>query len=407
MKVLIVNMYYYPNLIGGAEHSMKLLAEGLANRGVEVGVLTLDGSLKNTIEREEINRVLIYRIYDQHIYERRILHDSSHISDALINGLHSIINLSVRKYIKKVVTDFRPDIIHTNNLVSMSYWVWNLADKKNIPVVHTLRDYWLLDPTTIINGSPRIITVPFRNITRRMSNNHSLFITAPSKRTIQLFKEFGFFCNSRNECVVNCIDFKNDLLKKSMNEKLKRKSEDIVFLYAGMLSENKGLRYMLQAFKAADIKQATLKICGDGPLLNEIKELSKKDSRIIVTGRISSKSLAHEYQKADVLIVPSLWEEPFGRIVIEAAQYAVPTIGSDGGGIPETIKSIKFGECYHRYNVNELKDKIIRFSSRRYLKKIISYGPQGLDKYSQLEQIEHFYKIYKTILGTEEKYNIG
>lgn len=401
MKVLIVNMYYYPNLIGGAEHSVKLLAEGLAKRGAEVGVLTLDGSLKNTIEREEINKVSIYRIHDEHIYKRRILHDRSHISDALINGLHSIINLSVRKYIKKVVADFKPDIIHTNNLVSMSYWIWDLADKNNIPVVHTLRDYWLLDPTTVINGSSRIITVPFRNITRRMSNTHSIYITAPSKRTIQLFKQFGYFYNSRNECVVNCIDFRNDLLEKSIDEKLKRESEDIVFLYAGTLSENKGLRYMLQAFKAADIERTTLKICGDGPLLDEINALSKEDSRIIVTGKISPKRLAQEYQKADVLIVPSLWEEPFGRIVIEAAQYAVPTIGSDGGGIPETIKSIKFGECYHRYNINELKNKIIRFSSRKYLREILSRGPQGLDKYSQLEQIEHFYRIYKTILGTK------
>lgn len=396
-------MYYYPNLIGGAEHSVKLLAEGLAKRGVEVGVLTLDGSLKNAIEREEINKVSIFRLYDQHIYNRRILHDSSHISDALFNGLHSIINLSIRKYIRKVVANFRPDIIHTNNLVSMSYWIWNLADKNNIPIIHTLRDYWLLDPTTVINGSSRFITVPFRNITRKISNNYFIFITAPSNRTIQLFQEFGYFRNSRNECVVNCINFRKELLKKNIDEKLKRESKNIVFLYVGMLSENKGLRNMLQAFKAADIEQATLEICGDGPLFDEINALSKEDDRIIVTGKISSKSLAHEYQKADVLIAPSLWEEPFGRIVIEAAQYAVPTIGSDGGGIPETIKSIKFGECYHRYNINELKDKIIRFSSRSYLKKMLSHGPQGLDKYSQSEQIEHFYRIYKMIIGTEEK----
>jgi len=403
MKVLIVNMYYYPNLMGGAEHSVKLLAEGLAKRGVEVGVLTLDGSSKNAIEKEEINKVSIFRIYDQHIYKRRILHDKSHISDALINGLHSIINFSIRKYIRKVVADFMPDIIHTNNLVSMSYWIWDLAKKNNILVVHTLRDYWLLDPTTVINGSSRFVTVPFRNITRRISNNRSIFITAPSKRTIQLFQEFGYFRNSGSECVVNCIDFRKELLEKSIDEKLKRKNEDIVFLYAGKLSENKGLRNMLRAFKAADIEQATLKICGDGPLFKEINALAKEDDRIIVTGKISSKKLACEYQKADVLIVPSLWEEPFGRIVIEAAQYAVPTIGSDGGGIPETITSIKFGECYHRYNINELKDKIVRFSSRSYLKKMLSRGPQGLDKYSQSEQIEHFYRIYKMMIETEEK----
>lgn len=37
-------------------------------------------------------------------------------------------------------------------------------------------------------------------------------------------------------------------------------------------------------------------------------------------GRLSQQDLFEQYRKADVQIVPSVWEEPFGRIVIEAAQ---------------------------------------------------------------------------------------
>ena len=43
------------------------------------------------------------------------------------------------------------------------------------------------------------------------------------------------------------------------------------------------------------------------------------------------------YKQTKVLLVPSFWEEAFGRVIVEAALERVPTIGSNGGGIPEAI----------------------------------------------------------------------
>ena len=50
-----------------------------------------------------------------------------------------------------------------------------------------------------------------------------------------------------------------------------------------------------------------------------------------------------QYIKADVLVVPSIWDEPFGRVVIEGNSYGLPVICSNKGGIPEIINEMCSG----------------------------------------------------------------
>ena len=118
MKVLIVNMYYFPNMIGGAEHSTKLLAEHMVLAGNEVHVLTMDGKPNSSVlTADYINGVWVHRSYSSNIYRRRIARDKSHPVDSLMNGFHSIFNLRMNKDIKTVIKFIQPEVIHTQNLV--------------------------------------------------------------------------------------------------------------------------------------------------------------------------------------------------------------------------------------------------------------------------------------------------
>ena len=60
MKILIVNTFYYPNMIGGTENSVKILAEKLHEYGNEVAIYSADGETNN-LKIEEINGVKVYR----------------------------------------------------------------------------------------------------------------------------------------------------------------------------------------------------------------------------------------------------------------------------------------------------------------------------------------------------------
>jgi glycosyltransferase involved in cell wall biosynthesis len=43
------------------------------------------------------------------------------------------------------------------------------------------------------------------------------------------------------------------------------------------------------------------------------------------------------YESAKVVLIPSVWEEPFGRIAVKAGINGIPSIASDSGGLPESV----------------------------------------------------------------------
>ena len=61
MRILIINSYYYPNMIGGTEHSLKLLAEGLTAIGHDVCIYSIDNLESDELIYENINEVNIFR----------------------------------------------------------------------------------------------------------------------------------------------------------------------------------------------------------------------------------------------------------------------------------------------------------------------------------------------------------
>lgn len=400
MNILIVNMYYFPNMLGGCEQSVKLLAENLVKAGYTVGVLTMDGSdmSKEEIFVEEINGVHVFRAYSASIYKRRILQDKSSKIDKLKNGINSIINIKMNLAIKKVIAKFNPDIIHTNNLVSMSCWIWKYAARKKIPVVHTLRDYWLLDPTTNINESNFFVSLLFRIYHKRISNVLQGVVTAPSNKTLEIFSQYGYFKKQKKICVVNSIDFDWEKLQKCKTNKKSRISEEIVYIYAGNFSDNKGIKLLLHSFKELNLPNAKLVICGSGPLEEWIKKEIVNEEKIELKGQLNQEELFKEFELADVIIVPSLWDEPFGRVVIEAAQFALPTIASNRGGLPEIIHKIHYGECFDCADGESLVNAIKKFSNRKYLNSILENDPRDIEFYKIDNQISCFSEIYNELV---------
>ncbi len=50
-----------------------------------------------------------------------------------------------------------------------------------------------------------------------------------------------------------------------------------------------------------------------------------------------STDMAGVFDRTRILLMPSLWEEPFGRLPIEAGACGIPTIASARGGLPESV----------------------------------------------------------------------
>jgi glycosyltransferase involved in cell wall biosynthesis len=110
------------------------------------------------------------------------------------------------------------------------------------------------------------------------------------------------------------------------------------FLFAGYLTDYKGVPLLLEAWRRADLPpDAELCVLGDGPLAERVRDAAGADPRISWAGHVPAAEVTGHLARARAVIVPSVWEEPFGRAAAEALAYGRPVITSGTGGLAEIV----------------------------------------------------------------------
>ena len=116
--------------------------------------------------------------------------------------------------------------------------------------------------------------------------------------------------------------------------------------FIGRMTALKGVASMLDALRLAQPRLAVpmhLTLAGDGPERARSEILAHKITATLpnltfeFTGWIQEARRAELLSMQDLLIVPSVWPEPFGMVGLEAAAYGVPAVAFDVGGIPEWL----------------------------------------------------------------------
>ena len=80
--------------------------------------------------------------------------------------------------------------------------------------------------------------------------------------------------------------------------------------------------------------------------------------KIIFYGQLSMQDIIKQYQNYFALLVPSIWQEPFGMIVVEAMSQGLPVIATKVGGIPEIITHGETGLLVAPDNPDELAHNV-------------------------------------------------
>jgi glycogen synthase len=131
----------------------------------------------------------------------------------------------------------------------------------------------------------------------------------------------------------------------SVYQTLEKQTRDRDLVFLGRLVSSKGAHILIEAL--ARIRESqfkpTLTIIGDGPeraaLETLVQEFQLAD-QVSFAGFIPTSEVAKTLQRHKVLIVPSIWNEGFGVVVLEGIATGCVVVGSDSGGLPEAI-----GQC--------------------------------------------------------------
>ena len=98
-------------------------------------------------------------------------------------------------------------------------------------------------------------------------------------------------------------------------------------LYVGKLSREKGVHLLLQALRGLDARAV---IVGFGPERNALEEAA--EGRVLFTGALEHRHLAHLWPLADVSVTPSVFPEAFGMVAAEAAACgSLPLVARHSG----------------------------------------------------------------------------
>lgn len=142
-------------------------------------------------------------------------------------------------------------------------------------------------------------------------------------------------------------------------------------LYVGQLSEHKGILLLLEAFRilAPDHPDFVIDLVGEIPGVGKCKndEISYilKQTMIDFPDRILQYGFQNDvskfYQNASIHVCPSVWQDPSPNVVLEAKQYAVPSIAFNVGGLSELITHKVNGFICSHISSNALADGIRYF----------------------------------------------
>ena len=352
MKILLFNSLYYPNVIGGAELSTQLLAEGLKSKGIEpVVVCTAEQN-----RTDFVNGVKVYYLRTPNLYWLCRGRQQNFLEKILWHSIDSC-NFAIKKQVQKIIDFEKPDIAHTNNLAGFSVYLWKLLKKNRLPIVHTIRDLYLLCPRSNMfkHGQPcrrQCLGCKLFSFPRKALSRYVDAAVGISRFILDFHLRSGYFPKAAATSVIP-----NPLPGNSgvAGEWKPSKQARLRFGFVGLLSEHKGIEILLQQFSRLD---ADLVVFGKSLVPDYQRQLELTYGRPNILFKGWESDIAKIYRDMDVLIVPSLWNEAFGRVVIEAFSFGIPVICSNKGALPELIEQGITGWVYDSDNAAQLRKTV-------------------------------------------------
>lgn len=337
-----------PRTHGGAEITSRDLVAGLSTQyGFNIEVMR--GLPPDSAPRNEKNGAV--PVHCLPLRRPYWLHDGKKRSSAEKAVWHFLDDggLPPRKT-DELLERSRPDILLLGNVSGIGWGIAEEAKIRNIPVIQTLHDYYYLCPASTRYHDGRECNSLCSCFTwrRRKALTKMDVVVGVSEHLVSTH-----ISALKNQPPQSIITITNGLHAR---EPVKRRRVGLkpVVGYLGRISPEKGISTLVQALPVG----VRLLIGGEAKAewCSEIRAQASAPEYIEFTGFIQPQDF---FSQIDLLVVPSLWEEPFGRVSIEAQQAGLPVIVSDKGGLPETVIDGSSGWIFPAGNVEALHELLL------------------------------------------------
>lgn len=170
---------------------------------------------------------------------------------------------------------------------------------------------------------------------------------------------------------------------------------------AGRLNIEKGMDYLVRAFKIVIDKHANvqLKIAGSGPEESNLKKLARDlniENNVKFLGYVSDKRMPEFYSKIDAFALTPTRRESFGMVVAEAGASEKPSVVTNISGLTEVIENNKTGLIVESKNVDNIAKALIKLIENKELRE--SFGENArkriIDNFTEEKMIENFKELF-------------
>lgn len=395
MKIVFLQDDFPPQSFGGAGISTFELAVGMKNAGHEIFVIT---TCRKEAEAGELDYfgLKVFRIANNYPDKWR--------------AYASLYNKPVVRQVESLLKKIKPDVVCANNIhFYLSYHCLKLAKKYAKAVVFTARDamafnYGKLETKQYLENFNYHTTWfdhitqakkrwnPFRNFCIRRYLAYADKIVVISKALQRALAQNGI---NNVDVIYNGIDIDGWRVEEDVIMCFQKKYDLVakkVLFFNGRLSTSKGGAKTLEAFARIikEVPNAVLLIAGDiDEYAQAMKEMARGfniEDHLIFTGWIDREEIKVAYAVSDVVLMPSICFDAFGRVNIEAMASHKPVVGTCYGGTPEVVVDGVTG-----YIVNPLYPERIAEKALDLLKnpeKAKRFGDAGYERVKSLFNLE-------------------
>lgn len=322
---------------GGIEKSLFDICRGLDQKGHNITLLY----------EKPGDQLIEYQKFCKHLYQ---------VNSYRISRQNPFIFLTELTQIKRRFPVERNYIIYSSQYYNF-FFASLLAFLSKSPLVCHLR---LPPPTHLKFRLNNIFTVIKE---RSVLNRVTQFIAVSNSTKNAWIKELNL-SEEKFDVVYNGIDlgiFKSSEDYDAVKARWENRKDKKIISYVGRIDRHKGVEVIIKALALLGEKRKDIEllIAGKGVLDGEnyTDSLSKlADSLGVGENTRFVGHLANPvalYQASDITVVPSIWAEPFGRVVIESMACQTPVIASNIGGIPEAITD---SFSHHLFEPGDEKD---------------------------------------------------